>query len=479
MTGDTGSTGMTGDTGATGDIGPTGPAGGGGTLQGGMEVLSQPAVTETNSSLIVFPVAFGAVPDVVATSVGSTDEYIERYSTLYITNVTLSDFTVANKMLYTYFYSGESSSTSGIYSSMIILSDGTPAMAYIDSSFNMRFAKNSLSNGEGVWTVNTIENIGGAGTIGNLALLSNGHPAISYHDTTNASLKYAYSANAEGSIGSWTIVTVHDPVQQVAVSSSLAILANGNPAISYDYDSFTLNTNLSYAYSSSPVGAIGSWSIVTVDTGDVGGYNSLAILSNGLPSISYYEKNAGNLRFARSSSPFGAAGTWTVTVVDSTTTTGFETSLKVLSNGNPGISYRGSSTGVRFASNNQADGAGVWTLITVDNSAGVNFGEGTSLVVLSNGLPAIAYHDKTANLDLKFASNSQSDGQGIWSNVSVDETGDVGKYMWMTLLRSGEPAIVYYDGTNQVVKFARSALKNSFPGETHSTPYDINWLANL
>jgi hypothetical protein len=88
-------------------------------------------------------------------------------------------------------------------------------------------------------------------------------------------------------------------------------------------------------------------------------------------------------------------------------------------------------------------------------------GDGTSTsvgsysdLVVVDGEPAIAYYDAT-NDELRFAHRSG----GVWSDVLVDADGDgtatdVGRYPSLAVLANGEPVVAYYDGTNQELRFA-------------------------
>ncbi|MFP6872503.1 MAG: BACON domain-containing carbohydrate-binding protein [Verrucomicrobiales bacterium] len=94
----------------------------------------------------------------------------------------------------------------------------------------------------------------------------------------------------------------------------------------------------------------------------------------------------------------------------------------------------------------QVDGA--WEITTVDSDGSV--GQYTSLSHGPDGNPAICYYDNT-NDDLKFAS---FDGTG-WNTETVDSEGNVG--WWDTALshsQDGTPAIAYYDRSNYDLKYA-------------------------
>jgi hypothetical protein len=234
-----------------------------------------------------------------------------------------------------------------------------------------------------------------------LAILNNGNPAISYYDGTNGDLKFAYSSTVNGAAATWTIVIV-DNIGIIGEYTSLAILSNGNPAISY----CTISADLKFAYSSTVNGALNTWTIVDVVPSTVtdGQYTSLAILSNGNPAISYWDIQNSDLKFAYSSTVNGALNTWTIVTVDpSVANVGFYTSLAILNNGNPAISYYDGTNGdLKFAYSSTVNGAiGTWSSATVDSAGTV--GQYTSLAILNNGNPAISYYD-TTNADLKFLS---------------------------------------------------------------------------
>src|SRR5437764_1364178 len=83
--------------------------------------------------------------------------------------------------------------------------------------------------------------------------------------------------------------------------------------------------------------------ITTVDSaGNVGRYTSIAIL-NGLPVISYYDFNNGDLKVARCGNTVCSVGN-TITTVDSAGNVGQYTSIAIL-NGLPVISYYDGTNG--------------------------------------------------------------------------------------------------------------------------------------
>lgn len=95
-------------------------------------------------------------------------------------------------------------------------------------------------DGSSDWSNLTVDvGTGFVGLHSSLAVVD-GRPAVSYYDADNLHLKYAWSSTADGSSG-WNTLAV-DALGSVGEFTSLAVLANGRPAISY-YG----NTDLKYA----------------------------------------------------------------------------------------------------------------------------------------------------------------------------------------------------------------------------------------
>jgi hypothetical protein len=238
------------------------------------------------------------------------------------------------------------------------------------------------------------------------------------------------------------------------------------------------------------------WSVQTVaNAGDVGQYSALAISATGNPSISFYDKTYGDLKYATWN------GTqWVITTVDAskrdggwwwgwgnrwgqdpvyvkcyhgTERVGEHSSLALDSSGRPRISYYDKSRGdLKYAS---WDGA-QWIITTVDSPG--NVGEYSSLALDSSGKPRISYYDSTHG-DLKYASwdgsrwiittvdysKRDSHGRSFWdwdNDGDYDKgyqnyyhgTGKVGEFSSLALDSSGKPRISYYDESNRDLKYA-------------------------
>ncbi len=98
-----------------------------------------------------------------------------------------------------------------------------------------------------------------------------------------------------------------------------------------------------------------------------------------------------------------------------------------------------------------------WSTAIVDtvSAQGANpIGAYPSLAFSKQGQPAIAYYQETDG-DLKYAISTGTETAPAWTIQTVDTSGDVGKFPSLAFAPDGEPAIAYYDDTNDNLKFAK------------------------
>jgi hypothetical protein len=289
------------------------------------------------------------------------------------------------------------------------------------------------------WTIVTVDR-GDVGWYTSLALDGSGNPRISYHESTNEDLQYAWCDMACDDTTNWDSIIV-DSSGDVGRHSSLYD-SSGTSHISY-YDETTVDDgDLKYATCNSGCDTPGNWTTETVDsTDDVGLDTSLALDGGGNPHISYFDATSLNLKYA-----FKSGGSWNIVTVDSLGTVGQYTSLALDGSGNPRISYHGNST-LKYAwCDTVCDDSGNWTAITVDSSAS-DVGEFTSLALNSSGNPRISYASfpSPTNGDLKYAScDAGCDIPGNWTTETVDSTGNTGWDTSLALDSIENPHIAYY-----------------------------------
>jgi hypothetical protein len=316
----------------------------------------------------------------------------------------------------------------GEYSSLALNSSGYPRISYYDSgNDDLKYAYWTGTTATG-WSVHTLACAGNVGKYTSLAVDTNGCLHVSYYDETNSDLKYIYGVEPQ-----WSIERV-DEAHDVGMDTSIALDSNNYPRISY-YDSTYYD--LKYARWTGI-----AWQIQTVDsTGGVGRYSSIAVDSSNRPHISYYDASNTALKYACDKNGDGDfSDTGEVVTVDSAG--GQYTSIALDSSGYPHISYyTGDLKYARWTGSS-------WLTEIVDSSGTV--GGYTSIALDSGGNPHISYYDLT-NKDLKYAARIA----GSWAVQTVDGDGDVGEYTSLALDSSGYPRITYYDVTNQRLKYAR------------------------
>jgi hypothetical protein len=226
--------------------------------------------------------------------------------------------------------------TVGQYTSLAF---GTgPAISYLDvtnRALKLAYDRNNNGNFSDTDDIITVDNTNAVGLYTSLAFGTG--PAISYYDWTNSAMKFAYDGDNDGVFASGEIITV-DNAGYVGLYTSLAFDPSGNAAISY-WDSN--NRALKFAYDRDSDGVFASGEIITVDNaGYVGLYTSLAFDLSGKPSISYFDQDNSALKFAydwNKNGNFSDAGD--IITVDSTDVVGLHTSVAFDASRRPAISY--------------------------------------------------------------------------------------------------------------------------------------------
>jgi hypothetical protein len=171
-------------------------------------------------------------------------------------------------------------------------------ISYYDSGTSaLKVAKCANAACTGAATITTVDDPANAvGAYTAIAIGSDGQPVISYYDFTAGALKVAKCVNA-ACTGATTITTVDDPANAVGTHTAIAIGSDGLPVISYyDFTAGALKVAKCIDAACS-----GSASITTVDApaNDVGRYTAIAIGSDGLPVIAYKDFSAAALKVAK------------------------------------------------------------------------------------------------------------------------------------------------------------------------------------
>ncbi len=284
-----------------------------------------------------------------------------------------------------------------------------------------------------------VDTLGNVGIMPSLAVDASGRSHVSYGDGTAGALKYA----AEGEDLAWTVevvdasVSVADPGGQI--SSSIQVDASGVPSIAYN----SAGGDLMFARKNG-----GAWAIETADTeGSTRGVVSLAVDAQGNPAISYQDAGEGILRFARR-----AGGSWSAEAVDPEPGAGGFSSLAFDASGAPHIAYffsAGPGDGrLRYAARRGA----AWSIETLADPPGWDAGWAPSIAVDGAGVPHIAYWASGEGA-LGYVVKSGS----TWVHDVVDGPAfgaDAAVPGRLTIEASGAPSIAYFVAPACDVRYA-------------------------
>jgi hypothetical protein len=282
----------------------------------------------------------------------------------------------------------------GKYTSLAVDNSGNCHISYYDSTNdNLKYAYGPAGTGDISWQLYNVDTPGIVGRFTSLAVDNSGNRHISYYDNTKDDLKYAYGPAGTGDI-SWQLYNIDTP-GIVGRFTSLAVDNSGNRHISY-YDS--TNDNLKYAYGPAGTGDI-SWQLYKVDTpGNVGeNRTAIALDNSGNRHISYYDTTNVDLKYA-----FGPAGTgdisWQLYNVDTSGNVGFITSIAINPNTQkPSITYlKTNVTGnneIRIASQ-RLNSKTSWEIGVLDSSLILfGFNGNSQLAFDANSDTHLSYYD--------------------------------------------------------------------------------------
>ena len=235
--------------------------------------------------------------------------------------------------------SGAVDATPGVgkYTSIAIGADGFPVVSYVDWNHGYLKVAHCADLGCTTSVTSTIDTLGFIGSAAgayftSIKIGADGLPIMSYHDSANLDLKIAHCSNPTCTAAAIKAV---DTVGDVGSYASLAIGADGFPIISY-YDS--TNGDLKAAHCVD-VACTATAMMTAMDTvGDVGSYTSIAIGTDGLPIISYQDVTQGDLKLAHCGNA-ECTGPTTISAGDTSGFVGAFSAIAIGSDGLPVVSY--------------------------------------------------------------------------------------------------------------------------------------------
>lgn len=265
---------------------------------------------------------------------------------------------------------------------------------------------------------------------------SDGLGLISYYDATNGHLKVLHCSNVACTSG--TVTRLDNSTDNVGKWSSIAIGSDGLGLISY-FDASTLALKVAHCSNV----ACTSATTTTLDPSSVGGYTSVTISGDGYGLISYYSTyDGGSLKVAHCSNLTCTSAT--TSVVDdgaSVRSVGLYTSITTDGVGTGLISYYDLTNGnLKVAACNNYSCSSSSTA-TVDASAD-DVGRWTSITVGADGKGLISYEDVTTG-GIEVA---QCQGNAC-SSIGTPSIVASGSHSSITIGGDGLPELVWYSPT--------------------------------
>lgn len=281
---------------------------------------------------------------------------------------------------------------------------------------------------------------GNAGWNNSITIGTNGWPIVSYYDHQTSALWVAYCQPHDCSTStSWHQL---DNSGTVGQHSSIAIGSDGLPIISYfDQD----NSGLKVAHCDTVTCGSATTNLVS-NASFEGVRTSIAIGSDGFAIVSHSASS--DLKVSHCDNV--ACSTTTDTVIDSAGNVGIYTSIAAGADGLAVISYYDlDNTALKVAHCDDLVCTSA-TTTTVDNSAAV--GEWNSIAVGADGLPIVSYFD-TSTDDLRVAHCDDLVCSSS-TNTTIDSADVVGEQTSITIGADGLALITYRDETNDTLKAA-------------------------
>ncbi|MEY3990372.1 MAG: hypothetical protein RI985_1453 [Chloroflexota bacterium] len=326
----------------------------------------------------------------------------------------------------------------GYYASMALTTTDAPIISHYDDTnrdLKLAICGNAVCANP---TTTVIDSTGVVGHHPSIALSTTNVPFISYYDGTNGDLKLAICNNST-TCNNPTLVQV-DTEGNVGSASSIALNAAGIPFISY-YDA--TNGDLKLAICNNKT-TCDSPTRIPVDTvGNVGDYTSIALNAAGIPFISYFDLNNGDLKLAICNNSTTCDDPELV-LIESLEYVGTYSSIELTSAGIPVISYADeTNTDLKLVICNDAIDCDTPVIKALDSTGVVGYY--SSLALDANDIAHVSYIDD-ANGDLKLAICSDAYSCATNTTSIIDSAGMVGYYTAIAINSAGTPVISYQDG---------------------------------
>jgi hypothetical protein len=267
------------------------------------------------------------------------------------------------------------------------------------------------------------------GSYAAMAIGSDGHPQIAYHQQSGPSSSAARLSYAGWTGATWSTQSVAD--SELGGIVSIALDSDNKPHISF---------SACNPFSCSPRFADWTGSQWEVDT-TLEGAGPLVVDTAGQPHMVYRGGNVIgqlSLRYA-----YRTGSQWIATTLASDLDELPALAIALDSQGRPHIAYY-----TKGALSYASWSGSAWSTAAVESRTNVGLAVGLKLDGADR--PHLSYYDWNTG-DLRYAVLTPTG----WLTETVDSSGDVGKVADLVLDSDGGPHIAYYDATLHAIKYAR------------------------
>src|SRR3989344_5575502 len=342
----------------------------------------------------------------------------------------------------------------GRYSSIAIGNDGFPVISYQDiTNDGLKFTKCGNATCSSGNSAVIVDNTVSAGAGSSIGIGANGQPVIAYHQTTGGDLTFARFVGSGGtgcSTSAWTCADINTTGSNTGNDPSMAVGADGYPVIVQYLIDNTNGDNLVVTKCNDPTCNAAATTNTVADhaTNDLGNVNGIAISTDGLPVISYYEGTDGDLWVYKCTN--ASCSTGTNTEVETTNDVGSYNDIAVGSDGLPVIAYfEDTNNFLRVLKCANSSCSSIASSVDVDATGGI--GHYASITIGADGLPIISYKDQGQS-DLKVIKCGNL-GCTSGNTTTLVENGDgsthtYGEHSDIAILPDGRPVISQYDNSS-------------------------------
>jgi photosystem II stability/assembly factor-like uncharacterized protein len=285
------------------------------------------------------------------------------------------------------------------------------------------------------------------GNYTSIAIGTDGFPIISYYNTTDTDLMINKCGDSSCSSNN-TTTQISDGTDDIGKYSSLAIGTDGLPVISYYNDTdnkltVLKCTNASCSAYSTPTQISGNTS-----TDNIGAFSSLAIGADGLPVISYYNWTEHGLEVTKCGNASCSSGN-TTTLISISGDNGSYSSIAIGTDSFPVISHHNDATNdlvITKCGNTACSSGNITTQITDTDDTGEN----SSIAIGTDGFPIASYRNVTdGDLGVIKCGNISCSSGNVTTQISyVDYSG---RYSSIAIGTDGFPIISHLESTNDLL----------------------------